>query len=124
MVVTRYSAGNFALLLFGTVVALGDAWAAGMTMAFGADPVHDMRSGAVMIVLWASLALIPASLIAFRWPVVGAILSWSLAALCGLCVWSSPVILLFLILAVVEGLIATNIASRSEETPLMSVTPK
>ncbi len=124
MVVTRYNAGNFTLLLTGIVVALGDAWLAVMTMAFGADPVHDARSGAVMIVLWASLALIPASLITFRWPKVGAILSWCLAGLCGLCVWASSVILLFLILAVVEGVIATNIASRSEETPLMGVIPK
>jgi hypothetical protein len=111
---TLYNGRNFALLVVGVGLALGGAWLAVMTMAFGADPVHDARSAVVVAALWASLALIPASLISFRWPNVSAILSWSISALCGLCAWASPVLLLFLIFALVEGFIASSVASRSK----------
>ncbi len=125
MVTTRYSSGNVTLLLIGTLVAFADGWVSMMTMAFGADPVRNLKSGAVMVVLWASLVLVPASLVVtLRWPKPGAIISWSVVALSCLCIWGSPVILLFLILAAIEGLIAANIASRSEGVVPITVVPK
>ena len=124
MIKTKYCPGNVALLLIGIVVALADGWLAAMTAAFGADPVHDLRSGTVTLVLGGSLALIPASLITLRWPKLGAIISWSVVALCCLSVWASSVVILFLILAAVEGLNSTNIASRSEGAVPLTVIPK
>ena len=124
MVTTAYSPGNFALQLMGIVVALVAGWVSMMTMAFGADPVHDLRTGAVMVVLWASFVLVPASLIAFRWPKVGAIISWGIVVLCCVCLWASSAVFLVLIPAAIEGLIATAIASRSEGTSPITVVPK
>ena len=124
MVRTKYCPRNVTLLLIGVVVALADGWLAVMTAGFGADPVHDWRSGAFMVVLCASLVVLPACLITFRWPTLGATVSWGVAALCCLSIWSSPAVILFLILAAVEGLIATNIASRSEAIIPMTVVPK
>ena len=57
MIKTKYCPGNVALLLIGIVVALADGWLAAMTAAFGADPVHDLRSGTVTVVLGGSLAI-------------------------------------------------------------------
>ena len=124
MVTTRYCTANSVLLLIGIVVALADGWLAVMTAGFGANPVHDLKSGAVMGVLVASLVLLPACLITARWPSLGANISWSVVALCLLSVWASPVVILFLILAAIEGLIATSIVSRSEGTSPVSVIPK
>ena len=125
MVTTRYSPGNVVLLLIGTVVALGDGWVSVMTMAFGADPVHDLRSGALMVVLWVSLVLVPVCLITtLRWPRLGAIMSWSVVALCCVLVWATSAVLLFLVPAAIVGLIATTIASRSERTLPLTVIPK
>jgi hypothetical protein len=88
-----------------------------MTMAFGADdPVHDLKSGVVMVALWTALLLVPASAITARWPKLGAIICWSIVALCFASVWASPAVLLVLIPAAFEGLIATAIASRSKKT--------
>jgi hypothetical protein len=124
VVVTKYSTANFVLLLTGIGVALADVWLAVMTAAFGADPVHDLSSGTVIAVLFGSLVLLPASLITLKWPRLGANISWSVVALCCVSFWASSVVILFLILAAIEGLIATRIAGRGEKTPLMSVNPK
>lgn len=124
MVTTKYCPGNVALLLVAIVVALADGWLAAMTAGFGADPVHDLKSGAFMVVLWASLALLPASLITLIWPRVGAIISWSVVTLCCLSFWASPAVILFLILAAIEGLIATSVALRSEKAVPIMVIPK
>jgi len=123
VITTKYSPRNIALLLVGIAVALADGWVAAMTAGLGAEPVHDMRSGAIMAVLGASLLIVPAWLITLRWPSVAANIAWGVAALCCLSVWATPLVLLFLILAVVEGLIAANVASRSEEAQ-PSVVPK
>jgi hypothetical protein len=123
VVTTKYYPLNLVLLLVGIVVALVDAWLAVMTMGFGADPVHDLRSGAVMVVLWSSLGVAPACLIAFRWPKLSAIISFGIVGLSCLSVWASPVVVLFLILAAVEGLIANSVASRSEITTPTTVIP-
>ena len=123
MVITKYCPANIALLLIGIVVALAGGWFAVMTAGFGADPVHDLRSGATVAVLYASLLLLPACLITHRWPNLGANIAWGVAGLCCLLIWASPVVVFFLILAGIEGLIATNIASRSERTPPISEIP-
>jgi hypothetical protein len=124
MVRTTYSPGNSALLLMGIAVALGAGWVSMMTMAFGADPVHDLRTGAVMVALWSSFLLIPASLIAFKWAMVGAITSWGIVVFCCVCLWASPAVFLVFVPAAIEGLIATAIASRSEGPPPITVVPK
>src|SRR5260370_40514291 len=124
MVTTKYCAVNVALLVIGIAVALADGWLAVMTMAFGADPVHDLRSGMIAVVLWVSMVLLAACLITLKWPNLGAIISWSVVALCCVSAWASPLVILFLILAAVEGTIAVNIASRSEGAVPMTVIPK
>jgi hypothetical protein len=93
-------------------------------MAFGADPVHDLRSGMVAAVLWASIMLLVACLITLKWPNLGAIIAWSVVALCCLSLWASSVVVLFLILAAVEGTIAFTIASRSKRILPIMVVPK
>jgi hypothetical protein len=112
---TKYSSFNFGLILLGVLVALADAWLAAMTSAFGADPVHDMKTGAIMLMLVASMVLIPASLITMRWPTIGAAMSSVIAVLCAACILLSPVAILFLILAAVEAVIANTVKNRSEE---------
>lgn len=123
MITTKYYAGNIALLLVGVVVAVVDGWIAAMTVGFGSDPVHNLRSGAMMAVLASSLMLPPTCLITVRWPGLGANLCWGIAAVCFISIWASPLVILFLIFAVIEGLIAIKIASRSERTPPLRVTP-
>ena len=124
MLTTKYTSGSFSLLLMGIAVALGAGWLSMMTMAFGADPVHDPRTGAVMVVLCVSFALIPASLITFKWPRIGAILSWSIVVLCCISLWASRAVFLVLIPAAIEGLIANTVAARSEGTLPITIVPK
>jgi len=123
VITTKYCAGNIALLVVGAAVAVVDGWVAAMTAGFGADPVHDLRSGVMMAVLVASLVLLPACMITIRWPGLGANVCWGVAAVCCLSVWASPLVILFVIFAVIDGLIAVKIASRSERTPPLRVTP-
>ncbi len=124
MITTKYCPGNVALLLIAIVVALADGWVAMMTAGFGTDPVHDVKSGVFMVVLWASLALLPACLITLIWPKVGAMISWSVVALCCLSFWASPAVIIFLILAAIEGLIGTGVASHSKKTVPLTVIAK
>jgi hypothetical protein len=124
MLTMKYSSGNLFLLVIAIVVAFGGGWVSVMTVAFGADPVHNLKSGVVMVVLWIALVLVPASAITARWPKLGAIICWSVVALCCASVWASPAVLLVLIPAAIEGLIATTIASRSEETLPSTIIPK
>jgi hypothetical protein len=124
VVTTKYCPANVALLLLGVVVALADVWLAVMTLAFGADPVHDLRSGMIAVVLWASMTTLAACLITLKLPNLGAIVSWSVVALCRLSVWASSVVILFMILAAVEGAIAVKIASRSERNLPITLVPK
>ncbi len=114
MLTAKYSAGNVVLLLLAAVVAFGCGWVSVMTMAFRADPVHDLRSGVVMVVLWLAFVLVPASAIAAKWTRLGATICWSAMALRCISVWASPAVLLVLIPAAMEGLITTAIASRSQ----------
>lgn len=123
MIATKYCMGNIALLLVGLAIAIANEWAAAMTAGFGAERVHDLRSGAIMVVLMASLMLLPAFLITVRWPGLGANVCWSIAGICCLCIWASPLFILFLILAAVDGLISVKIASRSERIAPLRVTP-
>ena len=116
MVTTKYSPINIGLVLLGVLLAVANAWVAEMTTAFGADPVHDLKSGAVMVMLIASMALLPVSLITLRWPTASAAASWFIAAVCGACVLFTSLAILFLIIAVVEALIAVTVKSRSEDT--------
>lgn len=115
MVTTRYSPINFGLVLLGVLLAFADAWIAEMTTAFGADPVHDFKSGAIMVMLIASIAILPVSLITLRWPTLSGVAAWIIAVLCAACVPFTSVAILFLILAVVEAMIATTVKNRSEE---------
>jgi Na+/melibiose symporter-like transporter len=124
MLIMKYSSGNLFLLFIAIVVAFCGGWVSMMTMAFGADPVHDLKSGVVMVVLWIALVLIPASAVTARWPKLGAIICWSVVALCFASIWASGAVLLVLIPAAIEGLIATTIASRSEEHLPPSIIPK
>ena len=114
LVTTKYNPGNLALLIIGIMVALAGGWLPLMMLAFGAGHVHDLRSGILTADMWASLVLVPACLITFRWPKIGATISWTIAALCCVsAVWVSSA-LLDLIPATIEGLIATAVASRSQ----------
>jgi hypothetical protein len=122
---TKLSVPNVALLLLGVTVSLLDAFLSVMTAGFGADPVHDVKSAAMTVVILASLALLPSSLIAFWWSRIGVVVSWSIFRLCSLCVliggaWGGMV---FLVLSFVQALITTSIDSRGEEHPNADVAP-
>jgi hypothetical protein len=56
---TRYVGSNIALLLVGAVVCLFTGFMAVMTAGFGADPVHDFRSGAILCDILATLLSVP-----------------------------------------------------------------
>ncbi|MGB9147019.1 MAG: hypothetical protein WCC14_14425 [Acidobacteriaceae bacterium] len=116
MVTTKYSPINVGLVLLGLLLAVVNAWVAEMTTAFGADPVHGFKTGAIMVMLIASMALAPVSLITFRWPTPSVVASWTVALLCVACLPFTSVAILFLIIAVLEALIAMTVKSRSEET--------
>jgi hypothetical protein len=116
---TKLSLPNVALLLLGIVISLIDAFLSVMTAGFGADPIHDLKSFAMQVVILASLALLPSSLIVFLWSRIGVVVSWSIVGLCSLCVplggaWAG---ILFLILAFVQSIIATAVDARSNELP-------
>jgi hypothetical protein len=68
---TRYVGSNIALLLVGAVVCLFTGFMAVMTAGFGADPVHDFRSGAILCDILATLLSVPFYLAMFRWCGVG-----------------------------------------------------
>lgn len=116
MITTKYSPVTAGLVLLGVLLAVADAWVAEMTTAFGTDPVHGFKTGAIMVMLVASMALLPVSLITLRWPTLGAAASWIIAVLCAACLPVTTIAIPFLILAVLEALIAMTIKSRSEET--------
>lgn len=115
---------NVALLLLGITVSLIDAFLAVMTAGFGADPVHDLQSAAMTVVILTSLALLPSSLIAFWRSKVYVVTSWSIFGLCTLCVlvgaWGG---MAFLVLAFIQALVATTIDSRSDEPPKTDKAP-
>jgi len=87
-----------------------------MTTAFGADPVHDVKSGAIMAMLYVSFALIPASLLTFRWPSLGVAVSAIVAIYCAACIFFSELAILFLIMAASEAAIAHVVGIRSKES--------
>jgi hypothetical protein len=110
---------NIGLALLGVLLAVADAWLAAMTGGFGADPVHDVKGGAVMVMLMASMTLLPASLITLRWPSVSTPTCWIIAGVCGVSFLFTSVAILFGILAVLEALIATTVKTRSEESSVV-----
>jgi hypothetical protein len=76
---TRYVGSNIALLLVGAIVCLGTGFMAVMTAGFGADPVHDFKSAAILCDIFAALLSIPFYLVTFRWCGVGSVGAWCTA---------------------------------------------
>jgi hypothetical protein len=114
---TKLSFPNIALLVLGVIISSVDAFLSAMTAGFGADPIHDVKSGAMVAVILVSLALLPSSIAAFWWSKIGAVTSWSIFGVCSVCVllggaWNGMV---FMIIAFVQSLIATAVDSRSKE---------
>jgi hypothetical protein len=115
---TKLSLPNVALLLLGIIISGADAFLSVMTAGFGADPIHDTESLAMVVVLLASLALLPSFLIAFWWSGMGMVASWSIVGLCSLCMLiGARHGILFLILALIQSIIATTVDSRGKQPP-------
>ena len=122
---TRLSFRNTALSLLGIVVSTIGAFLAVMTAGFGADPVHDVSSAAMVVILRASIALFPSALIGLWWSRIGVVTSWSIFVLCGLCAllggaWHG---MRFLIVPFVQSLIATTVDSKRNDFPKSDATP-
>jgi hypothetical protein len=118
---TRYVGSTIALLFVGTLVCAFILFMGVMTAGFGADPVHDFRSGAILCDLLAALLSVPAFLAMFRWCGVGSIGVYCIAA------FSTLIFLvtgmagptgLFTILLFLQSLICWGITSTSEKTEL------
>ena len=118
---TRYVASSVALLLGGTLVCLATCLMAVMTAGFGADPVHDFRSGAIVCVIFAALLATPFYLAMFRWCRIGCVGVWCMAALSlllALVTGMAGPTMAFAILLGLQGLICSGIVSISENRRL------
>ena len=119
MTITRYTSTNVILLIAGALVCLFTVFLLIMTAGFGADPVHDFRSFAIVSLLCVGLLCVPAYLITLRWPKAGAVAMWIVASCCALIATVGGVIFHFLgltVLLLVEALICSAINSGSERT--------
>lgn len=118
MTITRYTSTNIILLIAGALVCLFTVFLLIMTAGFGADPVHDFRSLAIVSFLCIGLLSIPAYLITMRWPKIGADAMWCVVVSCAVILAVGGVILHFLgltVLLLVEALICSAIKSGSEK---------
>src|SRR5271155_357598 len=113
---TRYVGSNIALLIIGAVVCLATGFMAVMTAGFGADPVHDFKSGAILCEILAALLSGPFYLVMFRWCGVGSVGVWCTAmfslSVCLVTGMAAPTVL-FTLLLVLQGFICTGINSAS-----------
>jgi DMSO/TMAO reductase YedYZ heme-binding membrane subunit len=116
--ITRYSSVNIILLVAGALVCLFTNFLLIMTAGFGADPVHDYRSFAIVCLLCVGLLSAPSYLLTLRWSRIGSIAMWSVALSCSFIALAGGVILHFLglvVLLLVEGLICGAINSGSQD---------
>jgi hypothetical protein len=117
MTITRYSSINVVLLIAGALVCLFTVFLLIMTAGFGADPIHDYRSFAIVSLLCVGLLSVPAYLVTLRWPRIGSIAMWGIASCCLLIATAGGVIFHFLglmVLLLVEALICSAVKSGSE----------
>ena len=85
LVHTRYVSSNVALLFVGAVLCAVIALEAIMTAGFGADPVHDFKSAAILFDILAAILSIPFFLTMFRWCGIGSVGIWCAAGISLLC---------------------------------------
>jgi hypothetical protein len=119
MTITRYSSTNIVLLIAGALVCLFTIFLLIMTAGFGADPVHDYRSFAIVSLLCVGLLCAPAYLLTLRWPKIGSLTMWGVALSCLLIAMAGGIIFHFLglsVLLLVEALICSAVNSESEKT--------
>jgi len=118
---TRYIGSNIALLAVGVLVCLLTTFFAVMTGGFGADPVHDFRSGAIMCDLLAADLSFPIYLTMFRWCGLGSVAMWCIATLsfviCLVTGMFGPTIA-FAILLLLQAYICQRINAASEKKDL------
>jgi hypothetical protein len=115
---TRYSSTNIILLIAGAVVCLFNTFLLIMTAGFGADPVRDYKSFAIVSLLCVGLLCVPSFLITLRWPRIGTLTMWGVASCCSLIAVVGGVIFHFLglvVLLLVEALICSAVNSGSEK---------
>jgi hypothetical protein len=121
LIQTRYVGSNIALLLVGAVVCLATGFMAVMTAGFGAGPVHDFKSAAILCDILAALFSVPFYLATFRWCGVGSVGVWCAALVslvsCLVTGMAGPTVLFTLLLAL-QGLICTGINSASTKREL------
>ena len=82
MIHTRYTPTNIVLLVLGVGLEGWILFMTIMTAGFGTDPIHDLRSGAIVVCLLLSLSSAGAFLAMFRWCNVGSTAMWAIAAAC------------------------------------------
>jgi hypothetical protein len=121
LIQTRYVGSNIALLIIGAVVCLATGFMAVMTAGFGADPVHDFKSGAILCDILAALLSVPFYLVMFRWCGVGSVGVWCTAMfsllVCLVTGMAGPTVL-FTLLLVLQGFICTGVNSASTKRQL------
>ena len=116
---TRYVGVTIALLAFGALVCLATGFMAVMTAGFGADPVHDFKSAAVVCALLAALLSIPFYLAMFRWCAIGTTGVWCAASVslvsCLLTGMTGPTVFFTLLLGI-QGLLCYGVYSVSTKS--------
>jgi hypothetical protein len=118
MTYTRYSRTNTILLVAGILVGISTSILAAMTGAFGADPVHDFRSGGLIAYLFVAELTFPLSLIMLRWCGFGAKTMWAIVLCCLAIGLLSGILRRYggiLVPLIAEALIFTGIDSGSTE---------
>jgi hypothetical protein len=116
MTYTRYSKSNIALLLAGFCVCIFIAFLACMTAGFAADPVHDFKTLATVLLLYLAVLTVPIYGMMFRWSSLGSIAMW-VVTLCyfalSIIAGVLPHLLGILLLLVIEALLFEAIKSGS-----------
>jgi hypothetical protein len=76
---TRYSTANIVLMIAEALLCVFTSFLLIMTAGFGADPVHDFRSFAIVCMLCVGLLSCPSFLLAIRWSRLGSTAMWCVA---------------------------------------------
>jgi hypothetical protein len=117
LVRTRYNGTNIALLFASGVLCAFILFMTVMTAGFGADPVHDFKTGVIACTLYVSLLSVPSYLLMFGWSGIGSIAMWSVTALSFvlslLAGFSSPC-LAFVVFLAIQSALLQAIHARSE----------
>jgi len=116
VIYTRYTPATVGLLVLGGAVCGFNVFLAIMTAGFGADPVHDFKSGAIVACILLALTSLPIYLAMFRWAGIGCVAMWSATVGCFLLsLFVGAPGMAFSMFLFVQSLVCQGIKSASEK---------